>query len=139
MAAMPVKREAKNEALEKVIELALKEMQTALDHLNAPSLLPNISCGSLNVTEMLEPEHKPFIVQISSIRCNMEAFSKLMPELTTLLRMSSQYLQDIEISFNNQTVLKECTLPVFEERIDIYLHAKCLLQLVTEKLSTLRV
>ena len=67
----------------------------------------------------------------------MQKFPKLIPELSDMLEASSQYLLDVEKLQNGRMVPRNCSLPDFEQDLDRYWFARCLLQYLEERLTAL--
>jgi len=116
------------------LQLTVRLLQTD------PGVLPDIPCASLNVKEQFGAEQHPLTVHhLSTFRCYMRALSERIPELSEHLNTSSQYLQDVEQQQGNRTVPVTCKLPTFEQNLYDYVYAKCLLQLVDERLSNSKI
>lgn len=106
---------------------------------NREGLLPNISCVSLNYTELVNLEQLPFSAHnLSFFRCQMLKMSSQdgTPELSPWLLQLCQYAQDLEQRLINQTTNRDCNIPQFEQNMDSFIYVRCLLQLLDQKLSS---
>eukprot|EP00064_Thunnus_orientalis_P015550 superscaffoldBa00002897_g15604 len=88
------------------------------------SEFPNTSCP-------------PMTRELSSFCCKMIELSKLIPKLEEDLLTISQLSLEVEKSFGGPTPSQDCSLPHFEQQMEIDLYLKCLLQSLDQQLSEL--
>lgn len=116
----------------------LTDITTNQDRLlqDEPGLVPNISCLSLNTTELVGPEQQPLTHHhLSSFRCYMMKMLERTPELSQQLKITSQYIKSVELLTSGQTASRDCSLPSFDQDADFYAFVKCLLELLDQRLS----
>ncbi|KAE8292198.1 hypothetical protein D5F01_LYC09564 [Larimichthys crocea] len=126
--------------IQATIQLMRDDIRSTLTELqNREGLLPNISCVSLNYTELVNLEQLPFSAHnLSFFRCQMLKMSSQdgTPELSPWLLQLCQYAQDLEQRLINQTTNRDCNIPQFEQNMDSFIYVRCLLQLLDQKLSS---
>eukprot|EP00064_Thunnus_orientalis_P013390 superscaffoldBa00002172_g13429 len=125
-------------ALRPSLRLMSKSTEELLRRITNSEELPS-TCPPLNTTELVRPgQQPPTAHQLSSIRCEMMELSKLIPKLKEDLLTISQFSLQVEKSFGGPTPSQNCSLPHFEQQMEINLYAKCLLQLLDQQLSKIQ-
>ncbi|XP_076746635.1 uncharacterized protein LOC143421409 [Maylandia zebra] len=127
---------AAERALNASIRMIRVKIRSALEHLDAFGLLPNITCFTLNISELIKPEQRHLTAhQLSSFECYMAKVSKFTPELSSQLHYICQIIRDVVHLWTGNTVSHTCRLPSFKQDLDSYVYTKCLLELVDEWLG----
>lgn len=102
---------------------------------DVPGVLPNISCHTLNFSELVRPEQQHLTAhQLSSFHSRIADVLTLTPELSSQLKAIRQSMQDAEKLWTGMTVSQTYS-PLSFKDLDAYVYTKCLLELVDKWLG----
>ncbi|KAM8887237.1 uncharacterized protein AB9W97_013920 [Spinachia spinachia] len=117
------------------VETIRKNIKTILGYLDVPGQLPNISCLSLNFTELVVPNQQLFTGQhLSIFRCYILKMCTLTPDLSNELRKAIQNIHYLELHVTKQSIDQDCILPPLQK--DMHFNVKCVLKLLDQYLNT---